>query len=172
VPCPCWRRHRANAKHCLNIQLFHIGSGRYEDVNFADSTFVLVAQPDEEYGAPFPHILYSDKTVEGQRAKIIGNLFREVFGLVPQRIEYAQFQTRITHNAHVAVVPGILKYDVVARLGRKAQPSGEVRGYLYSWLSDAEQWGVRDLEYRTAEGVTSYRGTNSLSGSFHLANGR
>ncbi len=170
VPCPCWRRHRANAKYCLNIQVFHIASGRYEGVDFANSTFVLVAQPEESYGTPFPYLLYSDRPVEEQQDRATGNLFQEIFGLAPQAgIEHAQVQTLITHRAHVTTIPGILKYDVAPPPDREEPPSGEIRGYLYSWLSNAKQWIVRDLEYQAADGSSSYRGTNSLSGSFQIA---
>ncbi len=169
MPCPCWRRNRANAKYCLNIQVFHISSGQYEGIDFRDSTFVLVAQPEEEYGSPFPYILYSDGPVGGQRGKAIGSLFRDVFGLAPQAgIEQAQLQARITHRSHLITIPRILKYDVASPTDRQEVPSSEIRGYLYNWLSDAKQWIVRGLEYQTSDGLSSYRGTNSLSGSFHV----
>jgi len=164
IPCPCWKKSRANARRCLNVQVFHVDEGYFEDRNLSGLTFVLVGIPSEDYDTPE---LYRGYASSPLTVDYIESLFATVFHLPLARGAKAvsSVAEQITNEGHSVDVPDLLSYRIGPGDGVE-KPDADVGRYLYPWIRDARQWRVREVRYYSQGGDIIYSGTNALAGTF------
>lgn len=61
IPCPCWATCRSGIHECLNVQVYVIEEGYYQDVGLSNSMFVLVARSKRSFEAPSLFAAYISK---------------------------------------------------------------------------------------------------------------
>lgn len=168
VPCPCWGTKRANAARCVNLQVFHVNKGSFNNVDLADSTFILVGVPAEQFGTPDLYRAYFDQS---SRNVSVSDLFSQAFGLPLERgaEQVPSIEATIREKSHSVAIAGVLSYAVGAQItSNDVTPSPEVQQYLYPWLRDARQWVTHRVTHRLNGEAIDYAGTNSLQGKFHI----
>jgi hypothetical protein len=148
----------------VNPQVFHINKGRFRKYDLSNVTFVLIGLPEKSYGPPD---FYRAFTTNPDLP--VNELFATVFGLPLER--GAEIVSRLTVNvgskSHFVRIPGLLEYDVSESPSHQ-HLSPLVDGYLYSWLTNPQQWSVRHVSYIDESGRIAFENTNSLAGSFRV----
>jgi hypothetical protein len=164
ISCPCWRTQKAQARRCLNVQVFHIEKGYFEGSELAGATLVMIGMPSDEYGTPDLYRAYSDRSVGAP----ITPLFETTFGLQLARgtETVSSIKVKIDPSMHSVTIPGLLSYVVA---GEAVRPTAEVEPYLYPWIRDARQWRTRHVRYTLSGDEVMYSGTNALEGRFRIS---
>jgi hypothetical protein len=162
IPCTCWRTGRSNVQHCLNVQVFQLDS--LESVE--NSTFVLVGNSDG-YWPPSQYVLYFDDGADPLLVRTLSSFFQTFYGAGPTRLSAVKLKQRVSPRRRHLEIPGILHYDIEA--GSRTTVSDMIRGYLYEFLTEPEQWRTRELSYQPKLGHSSEsKGTNALVARFRI----
>jgi hypothetical protein len=162
IPCTCWRTGRSNVQHCLNVQVFQLDS--LESVE--KSTFVLVGN-SAGYWPPSQYVLYFDNGADELLVRKLSSFFQTFYGAKPMPLSAVKLKLRVSPRRRHLEIPGILHYDIES--GSRTAVSDMVRGYLYEFLTEPEQWRARELRYQSKLGRGGKsRGTNALVARFRI----
>jgi hypothetical protein len=142
VPCGCWRTQRSAAVKCVNLHVFKVQRGTYEDVDLTGSVFVLLNLPTEAHAAPKANTLFVESSASPRQREAIEALVSNYFGPVPSKSVVIKFSQ--DGHGQKAVIPGLLNYKIKFR---EMSPADEVKDYLYTWLYDAKQGTTLEVTY-------------------------
>jgi hypothetical protein len=166
IPCQCWSTLQSSTEFCVNFHVFKIQNGTYDDVNLAQSIFVLENIPRAPRLAPKTNTLIIG-TTDQRKASAIEHLVRQVFSFKPRNIVLTNITMYDREKYQEVSIPGRLHYRISFTENRPL--ADQVSEHLYPWLSEVKQGTVKNVIYSPPDGQrVEYSGTNALSGVFRV----
>lgn len=165
VPCPCWRTLHSSSQECVNLQVFHVESGRVGKRNLAGAVFILVNLPLSQHSAPRASRLIIDSSLDNDTALAIQNMLGRFFSSAQVLRKPISFES--TNSGQHALITDLIEYQV--DFSSRIPISTDVADYLYPWLSDPQQGKTTKVVYNAQpSAVVKYSGTNSILARFFM----